>query len=65
MAADLSNKDHDLLDDFLVAVLDRYKTGKTDLASARADLAEAFALVARADLNVLQFMQSVIDGKGE
>lgn len=41
----LTNKDHTLLDKFLAHVLDRYKGGAIDRASAIADIAHLVAAV--------------------
>ncbi len=60
MALALTDDDHDLLDRFLEAVLERHASGTTGLLDARATLAEAFALVARDDGTVRNFMRGTI-----
>ena len=61
MAIDLSNADHDVLDEFLASVLERYRRGEVDLSTARSDLAEAFSLASRDNRNFLKFMRFVIE----
>ena len=44
---DLSESDHNLLDEYLNAVLNAYRDGFLDLATARGDLAHLIAAAAK------------------
>lgn len=59
----LNERDHRILDRFLDTVLESYKRGELELYEARADLAEAFALAANDNGNVVAYMQSKIEDR--
>ncbi len=59
----LNERDHRILDRFLHTVLESYKRGELELYEACADLAEAFALAANDNGNVIAYMQSKIEDR--
>jgi len=65
MDINLSNDDHDLLDRYLEAVLERYRSGQCELIDARGDIAEAFSLLARGNENFRHHMRASLMGDGE
>ncbi len=65
MGVDLSENDNRVLDRFLNHVLDRYKNGVIDRMSVRLELAEAVALIANDNGNVVLYMKAILQRKGE
>ena len=57
----MAEADHDLVDAFLVGVLQQHKAGKLALDDARSIIAEAIALAAN-DENLVAYMRETADG---
>jgi hypothetical protein len=60
MAMKLGEAGHDLLDEFLEHILERYRSGTIDLIEARVDFARAFSLALSDSPALTAFMQSVV-----
>jgi hypothetical protein len=58
MALDLSNTDHRVLDIFLNTILDGYRAGSLTQLEARATIAEAVALAANDNGNLVSYMKA-------
>lgn len=58
MAIDLTDADHQLLDEYLEKVLDLYRTDKVSRVWARSDIAEAFSLLARGNESFRNHMEA-------
>lgn len=65
MAIKLSDKDHDVLDEFLNVILDEHKAGNLTLLEARSAIVEAVVLAANGNANVVAYMRATIESKGK
>lgn len=57
---DLTEADHDLLDDFIEAAIARYHQGYCTLREARADIMEPVTLIARGNESFRQHIKGVL-----
>jgi hypothetical protein len=65
MALDLSQADHDVLDDFLNTILDEYRDGNLTQLQARSAIAEAVALATKDNGNITSYMRAMIETRGQ
>lgn len=65
MTLDLSQADHNLLDEFLNTILDEYRDGNLTQLQARSVIAEAVALAAKDNGNVTIYMRGMVETRGK
>jgi hypothetical protein len=65
MPLELSNDDHDTLDEFVTTILAEHRLGNLTLHEARDAIAEAFTLAALDNASVIRYMQALIATRGK
>lgn len=61
MALNLSENDHNILDEYLNAVLDAYKADKINRLEARSDLAHTIAAAAEDEPGTMAYVRAALE----
>lgn len=65
MALNLSDNDHDVLDQYLNAILDAYKFDEMDQLAARSELAHTIASAAKDNLALMSHVKAILKRRAE